>query len=58
MNILIIGNGSYVLNDNYGKGVILRSIIQWNRINSCLLPDVYVCERGCDSFYKNSKNIF
>ena len=32
--ILIIGNGSYVLNDNYGKGVVLRSIIQWNRINS------------------------
>ena len=32
--ILIIGNGSYVLNDNYGKGVVLRSILQWNRINT------------------------
>ena len=32
--ILVIGNGSYVLNDNYGDGVVLRSIIQWNRINT------------------------
>lgn len=32
--ILIIGNGSYVLNDSYGNGVVLRSIIQWNRINA------------------------
>lgn len=32
--ILIIGNGSYVLNDNYGNGVVLRSVIQWNKIVS------------------------
>lgn len=29
MNILIIGSGSYVLGDQYGPGVVLRSVVQW-----------------------------
>lgn len=29
MNILIVGSGSYVIQDIYGPGVVLRSVLQW-----------------------------
>ena len=29
MNILIIGSGSYVIQDPFGPGVVLRSVLQW-----------------------------
>ncbi len=32
--IIIIGYGSYVLNDKYGNGVVLRSILQWNSFHA------------------------
>lgn len=31
-NILIIGSGSYIIDDNYGNGVVLRSLLQLNKI--------------------------
>ena len=29
MKILIIGSGSFVFEDVYGPGVVLRSVVQW-----------------------------
>lgn len=31
--IVIIGSGSYVIDDNYGNGVVLRSVLQANKLN-------------------------
>ena len=46
--ILIIGTGSYVLNDNYGNGVVLRSLLQWNRLFANNIYKIVL-------FYRNNK---
>lgn len=45
MNILIIGSGSYVLGDQYGPGVVLRSVLQWLKLDYSLdfgMPKVWL----------------
>lgn len=53
MNILIIGSGSYVLGDQYGPGVVLRSVLQWLKLEC---PKKHDCSKILIT-YENSATV-